>query len=262
MMSNTRFRNTAMACATAAAIGLGAFSGAQAAEDDAKALLKAMSDYMASQKQFSMTFDTSLEVVTKDKQKLMLAATGTMEASRPDKLHVTRTGGFADVEFIFDGKTLTVVGKNRNVYVQADMPGTYYQLIDDLREKFHKPLAGADLLAENVNDHLMEGVTDVKDLGSGIIGGKECDHLAFRTAELDWQIWIAQGDQPYPCRYVITSTTAEQAPQFMIDIREFKPGAASTFTFTPPEGAKKLDVSELKALRELGDLPEHFTIGE
>ncbi len=209
-----------------------------------------------------MTYDTSLEVVTTDKQKLMLASSGTMAASRPDKLRVTRTGGFADVEFNFDGKTLTVLGKNRNVYVQADMPGTYYQLIDDLRDKFHKPLPGADLLAENVNDVLMEGVTDVKDLGSGVIGGKECDHLAFRTAELDWQIWIAQGDQPYPCRYVITSTKADQAPQFMIDIREFKAGGTTDFTFTPPEGAKKLDVSELKAMRELGDLPEHFKIGE
>jgi hypothetical protein len=172
------------------------------------------------------------------------------------------TGGFADVEFNFDGKTLMVLGKHRNVYVQADMPGTFYQLIDDLRDKFHKPLPGADLLAENVNDVLMEGVTDVKDLGAGVIGGKVCDHLAFRTAELDWQIWIAQGDQPYPCRYVITSTKSDQAPQFAVDIRDFKAGGTMDFAFTPPEGAKKIDIGELKAMRDLGDLPENFKIGE
>ena len=58
----------------------------------------------------------------------------------------------------------------------------------------------------------MADVIDVKDLGSGVIGGVECDHLAFRTKEVDWQIWIAQGNRPYPCRYVITSSKVAQAP--------------------------------------------------
>jgi hypothetical protein len=261
-MSNNAFCTTVFACATASAMSLASLTGAHAGEDDAKALLKAMSDYMGAQQSYSIAYDTSLEVVTPDKQKIMLASSGTIDASRPDKLRVKRTGGFADVEFVFDGKTLTVLGKNRNVYVQAEMPGTYYQLIDDLRDKFHKPLPGADLLIENVNDTLMEGVTDIKDLGAGVIGGKECDHLAFRTAELDWQIWIAQGDQPHPCRYVITSTKADQAPQFTVDIREFKAGGTMDFAFTPPEGAKMLEVGELKAMTDLGDLPEHFKIGE
>jgi hypothetical protein len=42
----------------------------------------------------------------------------------------------------------------------------------------------------------MDGVTNVKDLGSGIVNGKECDHLAFRSTDTDWEIWIAQGDKP------------------------------------------------------------------
>lgn len=233
-----------------------------AAEDDAKAIVKAMSEYMAAQQSFSIDYDTSLEVVTADKQKIQLASSGKIEVSRPDKLRVSRTGGFADVEFIFDGTTLTVLGKHSNAYVQAEMPGTFYQLIEDLREKFHKPLPGADLLVENVNDVLMEGVTDIKDLGAGVIGGKVCDHLAFRNAELDWQIWVAQGDEPYPCRYVITSTTVDQAPQFTVDITRFQAGGTADFAFAAPEGATKMDAGNLKALADLGDLPEHFKLGE
>jgi hypothetical protein len=57
-------------------------------------------------------------------------------------------------------------------------------------------------------------VTDVKDLGSGVIGGVECNHLAFRTPDVDWQIWIAQGDRPYPCLYVITSPKVAGYPQY------------------------------------------------
>ena len=105
---------------------------------------------------------------------------------------------------VFDGKTLTLLGKDANLYTQVDVPGTLDHLVDELRDKYHRPVPGADLLLSNVYDELMRDVIDVKDLGSGVIGGTECDHLAFRTKEVDWQIWIAQGEHPYPCRYVIT----------------------------------------------------------
>jgi hypothetical protein len=71
-----------------------------------------------------------------------------------------------------------------------------------LRDKYHRPVPAADLLMSDPYKELMPLVTDVKDLGSGVIHGIECDHLAFRTKEVDWQIWIAQGARPYPCRYV------------------------------------------------------------
>jgi Predicted periplasmic protein (DUF2092) len=53
---------------------------------------------------------------------------------------------------VYDGKTLTMLGKN-----------------DPYKE-------------------LMPLVVEAKDLGSGVIRGVECDHLAFRTEEVDWQI--------------------------------------------------------------------------
>ena len=111
----------------------------------------------------------------------------------------------------------------------------------------------------------MTDVTDVKDLGSGVIGGTECDHFAFRAKETDWQIWIAQGENPYPCRYVITSKEVDQAPQFTMVVRDWKAGAevaAADFTFKPPAGAKKLDAKDLQTLKETSDLPENYRIGE
>jgi len=110
----------------------------------------------------------------------------------------------------------------------------------------------------------MTDVTDVKDLGSGVIGGKECDHIALRSKETDVQLWIAQGDQPYPCRYVITSKGVDQSPQFTMVIRDWKAGsgaAGSNFSFTPPAGARKLDVKDLATIKETSDLPENYRIG-
>ena len=175
--------------------------GAKADEAAAKKLVKAMSDYVAAQKVISFDYDVSLEVVTTDDQKLTLAASGNVELARPDKVRASRSGGFADIETVFDGRTLTILGENMNVYTQVAIPGSIDHLVDELRGKYHRPLPGADLLISNSYDELMEDVVDVKDLGSGVIGGTECDHFAFRKKDVDWQIWIAQGSRPHPCRY-------------------------------------------------------------
>jgi hypothetical protein len=241
----------------AAGMALAASANAQ----EPNKLLKAMSDYMAAQTAISFNFDTNLEVVTKESQKILLASSGTIDLRRPNKIRVARTGGFADVEIIFDGKMLTVVGKNANVYAQVEIPGTLDHLVDELRDTYHRPVPGADLLLSDVYGQLLPEVTDAKDLGSGVIGGKECDHLAFRTKDVDWQIWIAQGSQPYPCRYVITAKGVDQAPQYSVQIRDWKTGnevKPGDFTFTNSTNAQKIDI---KDAGDTDELPKQFRPG-
>jgi hypothetical protein len=89
-------------------------SAGHADEADAKRLFKAMSDYLAAQNAISFDYDVDLEIVSTQQQKIALASSGTLTLNRPDKLHLTRTGGFANAEMVFDGKTLTLLGKNTN----------------------------------------------------------------------------------------------------------------------------------------------------
>jgi len=237
-----------------AALGTALVPSAHADAASARSLFKAMSDYLAAQQAISFDFDSTLEVVTKQNQKIGLASSGTLTLNRPNKIHATRTGGFADVEMDFDGKTLTLLGKNANKYAQIDAPGTIDHLVDVLRNKYGRPVPAADLLMSDVYSQLMPLVVDTKDLGSGVIDGVECDHLAFRTKEVDWQIWIAQGNRPYPCRYVITSTTVSGGPQYTIDVRHWKTGsevAPDSFSLQLPSGAKKLNPDDLPDFDEL-----------
>jgi hypothetical protein len=253
-------RNFRLSAAALAFTSLAAVTAAHADEEQAKKLLKAMSDYMSAQKAISFDYDTTLEIVTKEDQKLALASSGTLTLNRPDKLRATRKGGFANVEMVFDGKTVTLLGKEINEYAQAEVPGTIDHLVDEIRDKFQRPLPAADLLMSDPYDELMPLVTDVKDLGSGVIRGQECDHLAFRTnQDVDWQIWISQGDQPHPCRYVVTSTKVTGYPQYSIDITSWKTGAdvaADDFAFKAPDGAKQMKLSDLT---DVDELPKIFS---
>ncbi len=229
---------------------------------EAKKLLKAMSDYQAAQTAISFDYDATLEVVTNDSQKLALASSGTVTLNRPDKIRATRAGGFVDVETLFDGKTLTLLGKNANKYTQVEVPGTIEQLIDVLKDKYDRPLPAADLLMSDSYGELTQDVYDSKDLGSGVINGAECDFLAFRQDEVDFQIWIAQGDQPHPCKYVVTSRQVPDGLQYSVEIRNWKTGneaAKDDFAFHSPANAEKIDLKDLQD--NISDFPPNFAMG-
>jgi len=224
-------------------------------EAGAKRLFKGMSDYLVSQEAISFNYDAELEVVTDELQKIGFVSSGSVTVNRPDKLHMTRTGGFADVEMTFDGKDVGILGKNLNKYAKVPVPGTIDELIDTLRD-FGVEAPASDLLSSNPFEIMMSNVTDAKDLGSGVIGGQECDHLAFRTNDTDWQIWIAQGDKPHPVRFTITSKMMAQAPSYTIVIQDWKTGdavAASDFQLKVGD-AKEVQITEMSGLDEVPDL--------
>jgi hypothetical protein len=206
-MQDLTFRPGSAAASAVAALllGLALPGAAQADEAFARSQIDAMSRYLAAQPALSFDFDTSLDLVTADDQKLTIASSGSVALQRPDKLHVVRQGGFATVEVTFDGKALSVLNRDAMAYAQADLPGTIDALVTSLRDDLGRPVPGADLPVTDPAAVLMDGAKDVKDLGAGVIGGTVCDHFAVRTDDVDWQIWIAQGETPYPCRYVITT---------------------------------------------------------
>ncbi len=231
---------------------------ARAADDDAGKIVKAMSDYLASQTNISAVFDTDVEVITPELQKVQFASSGTVQLSRPDKLHATRTGGYSDVELFFDGKTLTVYGKNINSFVQLDAPGSIDKLIDLLREK-GVAVPGADLLFSNAYETLMADVIDAKHIGRGVVGGIECEHLAFRNEDTDWQLWVEVGANPIPRKFVITSKAVAAAPQYTLVIKDWKTDVqadAAAFAFKPPAGATEVG---LDALSNLDEIPPSTT---
>jgi hypothetical protein len=114
-------------------------------------------------------------------------------------------------------------------------------------------MPAADLLTSDTSAQLMTNVTDVKDLGSGVIRGKQCNHIAARSDRADWQLWIAQGDRPYPCRMVITSTDLSESPEYRIDITAWRDGsavAADDFK-VDVANARKVDPKELANFNEV-----------
>lgn len=236
--------------------------GVHAQNPDAKAVLKSMSAYVASQNDIELTFDSDIEVITTDLEKIQFASSGGLLLSRPDKLHAHRTGGYADVELFFDGKTVSVHGKNANAYTSFAAAGNLDQLIHALRSGHGIALPGADLLLSNSFDVLVADVAEAKYMGRGVIDGIECEHLAFRNRDTDWQLWVEVGAKPIPRKMVITSKTVAGAPQYTLQVKSWKTGgkpSAASFAYVPPAGMKMLRPDELV---DLDELPRDVVEGE
>ena len=68
-------------------------------------------------------------------------------------------------------------------------------------------------------------------------------HLAARTATVDFQVWVADGDKPLPLRIVLTYKQAPGQPQYWAQFSDWNLAPAitdSTFSLQPPDGAQKV----------------------
>jgi hypothetical protein len=222
-----------------------------------------MSDYTAAQKSISAAFDSDIEIITPELEKIQFASSGQIKLTRPDKLRIRRTGGYADVELVYDGKVLSLYGNNAKSYVQADAPGTVDQVIDTLQARTGAAMPGTDLLLSKSYDELMMNVIDSHHIGLGVVDGVECEHLAFRGVDTDWQIWIEAGANPVPRKYVITSKTLTGAPQYTLRIKDWKTDAiadADAFVFKPPADATKVALDSA-VMMEFDELPPGTSAG-
>jgi hypothetical protein len=201
-----------------------------------------------------VNFDTDVEVITSELQKIQFISSGHLLMIRPDKLQVSRVGGYSDVELVFDGKTTTVFDHDHNAYTEISSTGTVEQLVERMRDEFQLPVPGADLLLASSFDRLMDGVIDAKHVGLGVIDGVECEHLAFRNLDTDWQLWVEVGAHPVPHKYVITNKGVSGAPQYTLHITSMVtdgPISADAFAFKAPAGAKKAEMNDLHDIDEV-----------
>jgi len=165
---------------------------AEGIDSDANSILQSMSSYLGGTQTFSVNADIDFEIVVQNGQKLKLSSFATVVLKRPAKFHIQRKGMIADAEFIFDGKTLTLYGKNLNIYAQVEIPGTIDDAILAYELETGIPAPGADLLFADPYAILSSGIDSGLYVGTAYVNGVECHHLAFREAKVDWPV-VGQG---------------------------------------------------------------------
>jgi hypothetical protein len=212
-------------------------------DQTATQILQKMTDYLGSLKQFSVHTQTTLEDLLESGHRVDFDISANVIISRPNKLHAERKGDLIDQVFYYDGKTLALHNPSDKVYAAEPAPGTIEELLDYTRESLGLTVPVADLVYRNAFGLLIQDVNFAKVVGKAIIGGVKCDHLVFSRPGVDFQVWVADGGQPLPIKYVVTDTGTPELLSVTTVMSNWNVAPAvadSRFTFVPPQEAKRI----------------------
>jgi hypothetical protein len=213
----------------------------KAIDPEADKILRQMTDYLSTLQSFSVRTGVTDEVSLKSGEKIDIMSNAEIAVQRPNRLQSTQRGSVAGLGIWYDGQNITVACKGVGSYQTMAAPPTIDGAIDQMRDKLDIDAPGADLLYSKPYDILTEQVTSGRFIGRETIDGVPANHIAFRGEQMDWQLWIKDGPQPLPLRYVITTKDAPGHPKFSVQMSDWNTTPnlpASTFVFQAAAGAK------------------------
>lgn len=213
---------------------------------EAKAILMRMAEFLAHLPRFSVTARMGYDVVQQNGQKIEFGEVREVVAARPDRMRVDVKRSDGDQELLlFDGSSVTVFDADNNVYARIDKPGDLDALVTYFVKDLQMRLPLAQMLVTSLPAQLQKRVRSVDYVERAVDLDVPCDHLAARADTVDFQVWIAQGDQPLPRRVVITYREAEGEPQFWAELANWNLAPETPealFAFTPPAGAEEIPI--------------------
>jgi hypothetical protein len=219
-------------------------------EDGAINALKDMSTYLATLKTAAITAQGSLDVVTNDGQRIQLDGSTNYKIRRPGFV-VDYKSDIKNRRFMYDGKTFTIYSPQLGFYSSVPAPPSNREVLELIYDRFGIALPLEDLFrwAEPGHTDRLQAFQSAYEVGTATIDGVETDHYAFREEDVDWEVWIQQGDQPLPRKLVIVDRTHPERPTFSTRLTwAVNPTFAdSDFTFVPDANAKRIQSATFQA---------------
>ncbi len=221
------------------------FSASTSFATDAKTELLAMAQKIASAKGFRVTIRMGYDVVQKSGQKIEFGEIREVVLQRPDRLRVdVRHSDGREGGIVFDGKSFFQYSKTYKVYGELQLPqwvNTVDNIVRFAVAELNVRMPLARIMVSDFPKEITRLTKEYFFVERDVLGPVPTDHLAARTDDVDYQVWI--GPDKLPTRVVITYKNAPGQPQFWANFSHWKLNPkvpASTFTFKPPKGAEKI----------------------
>jgi hypothetical protein len=218
-------------------------------EPEADKILKEMGDFLKNQKEFSAKADVTFDQVEPTGEKIQYSATNSFVIHRPNNIYAQTVGDIGEKKFWYDGKGITLLDVDKNVYAREKAPSNIDATLDHLMEDYGFSLPLADFASSDPYTDLSENVEDGYYVGLHNVRGMKCNHLAFVQENLDWQLWVKEGKEPVPCKIVITYKDVPGLPQYSAVFTGWNFGINepdSKFKADSLEGAEKIEFLKIK----------------
>jgi hypothetical protein len=218
-------------------------SAPQVEEQLALDLLKKMSDRLATAKSFSFRTRDTVEAPGGTGQFLNFFAQSQVTVERPNKL-VAKVGGDAPpFDFYYDGSKMVVYAPREKLYAETAAPGSIDEMIPFALKKAGIILPFDDVLYSDPYAVLTKDLTSAFYAGFSTIRGQRCEHLAFASPGLQWQIWI-NAKSSLPCLMMGEMLDVQDEPRFAVEFSHWRLNpklSPKQFSLTKPEGAGDME---------------------
>jgi hypothetical protein len=210
------------------------------------------------------TMEVQSEMTTDDilptGQKVQLGGTVSLKVKRPDRLRVEIASDRKNERIFYDGRAFTVFQPQLGYFATFAAPHSLGELVDVLEQQYGLDLPLADLFRLGTDPKQLAAIKDATVVGSSTVRGTPCVHYAFHQTDIDWEIWIEQGERPLPRKMVITTRTEKTQPQHTsVMTWNLKPAIdEQVFAFVPPPNAQRIDfdvAAQAGAVRRQGRAP-------
>ena len=146
-------------------------------------ILRQSCEFLAQTKSFTVHAEIWKDEVLPSEHKIQVTRSIDLDVARPDRFHLDAKAHHKGRSIWFDGKKVTVLDRERNVYGIAPAAGETDQALDLLSEKFGITVPLEDLAVSDPYANAMKNVTDGGYFGDEPILGVPCRHIGFSNGQ-------------------------------------------------------------------------------
>lgn len=214
-------------------------------------VLDQVCNFLKAQQSFTFDMDISYDDVLDSGAKVQYSAYQRVWVQKPNRLRSDYVGDERVTSFYYDGKSFTLEAPNLNYYSTKPAPATLDAVLDQIEQKYGMTIPMSNLWASDPCLDMKSHVQKTMFIGVDMVNKIPMYHILMIGDDRDYQIWVTQDKQPLLTKAIITYKNLPESPQYTVFVSnwDFNPKIPpDTFTFTPPEGAIKIEFLPVKDL--------------
>jgi len=229
------------------ALGADATKAEAAEKPNGDQVLKQMCAKLAAAQQFSFKAHREMDPGLVPGIEVAQSADVDVTVQRPNKVMAISETENGERRLYADGKTFSLLDAKMNFYSTIPMKTSIDGLVDKIDEKYGFVPPLAEFAVSDPYKEFHREASAVSYVGRSTCPtgseGMECEQLTLTGKEADAEVWVGVTD--HLIKKLVATFHREGNPQLRITFSDWNLAASvadSEFTFTPPQGAQKIEM--------------------
>lgn len=219
-------------------------------DPQAESIIRRACDTIGGAGSFTFRADITYDDILESGERLRYSGELQSALRRPDGVRTDFSSGLDSSSAWYNGRSFTLFDTSTGLYATTPAPGQIDTLLEMVHEKLGFSLPLADFYYSDPYPGLVGNLERASYGGVEKVGETSCHRLDMSQEDIDWQIWIEEGDRALPRKLTITYKKLPGSPQYTAVFSDWDLSPAldlEFFTFRPPEGSAQIEFLPVQA---------------